>query len=252
MDALAERLALQLDFLKLYTQVRKRPWGLLLYNLENPDYHEANGARYVRCQADESAAVIDEIVRFYRTRRLTPRVDVDPQTEPVDFRQRLEASGFESTPSEYRVMRWQGDAPPPPELPAGVKLAVATPYDIEAVVQIEADDSPWAGTEWLRRRTKTLMAKSSVRYYVIWVDGVPAATAMCFWTDKLGFVESVATRPAYRRRGLASAIIQRMQMDTPTPLMLDVEAENAERVYARRGFAVVGQAPVWSCWLPAD
>ena len=71
MDALAQRLALQLDFLKLYTQVRTRPWGLLLYKLENPDYHEANGARYVRCHADESAAVIDEIVRFYRTRRLT-------------------------------------------------------------------------------------------------------------------------------------------------------------------------------------
>lgn len=252
MDALAQRLALQLDFLKLYTQVRTRPWGLLLYNLENPDYHEANGARYVRCHADESAAVIDEIVRFYRTRRLTPRVDVDPQTEPADFCQRLEASGFESTPSEYRVMRWQGDAPPPPDLPAGVKLAVATPYDIEAIVQIEADDSPWSGTEWLRRRTRTLIAKPSVRYYVIWVDGVPAATAMCFWTDKLGFVESVATRPAYRRRGLASAIIQQMQVDTSTPLMLDVEAENAERVYARRGFDVVAHAPVWSCWLPAD
>ncbi|MEZ4634393.1 MAG: hypothetical protein R2856_05340 [Caldilineaceae bacterium] len=49
-------------------------------------------------------------------------------------------------------MRWQADTPPPPDLPAGVKLAVATPYDVEAVVQIEADDSPWSGTEWLRRR----------------------------------------------------------------------------------------------------
>ncbi|MEZ4830723.1 MAG: GNAT family N-acetyltransferase [Caldilineaceae bacterium] len=57
---------------------------------------------------------------------------------------------------------------------------------------------------------------------------------MCFWTDKLGFVESVATRPAYRRRGLASAIIQQMQADTSTPLMLDVETDDAERVCAAR------------------
>lgn len=250
-DVLAERLALQLEFLKLYTQVRQRPWGLLLYNLENPDYHEANGARYVRCGEDASA-VIDEIVRFYRTRKLTPRVIVDPQTEPADFRQRLEAKGFESSANDFRVMRWQGEPPPPPTLPAGVKLAVATPQDVEAIVQIEADDSPWSGTEWLRRRTRTLIAKPTVRYYVIWVDGVPAATAMCFWTDKLGFIESVATRPAYRRRGLAAAIIQQMQVETSTPLMLDVEADNAERVYARRGFERVAAAPEWSCWLPAD
>lgn len=252
MDVLADRLALQLEFLKLYTQVRKRPWGLLLYNLENPDYYEANGARYVRCTEDNADAVIEEIVRFYRTRRLTPRVDVDPQTEPIDFRQRLEAVGFESTFNQYRVMLWQEETATPPDLPAGVKLAVATPYDVEAIVQIGADDSPWSGTEWLRRRTRTLLAKPSVRYYVVWVDGVPAATAMCFWTDKLRFVESVATRPAYRRRGLASAIIQQMQADTSTPLMLDVETDNAERVYARQGFAVMAEAPVWSCWLPAD
>ncbi|MEZ4634394.1 MAG: hypothetical protein R2856_05345 [Caldilineaceae bacterium] len=73
MAALADRLALQLEFLKLYTQVRKRPWGLLLYNLENPDYYEANGARYVRCTEDDAGAVIEEIVRFYRMRAASPR-----------------------------------------------------------------------------------------------------------------------------------------------------------------------------------
>ncbi len=120
MNALDERLTLQLEFLKLYTQVRKRPWGLLLYNLENPDYHEANGARYIRCTEETATSAIDEIVRFYQTRRLTPRVIIDPQATPVDLRRRLEAKGFESSASSYRVMRWQGEPPPPPSLPAGV------------------------------------------------------------------------------------------------------------------------------------
>jgi GNAT superfamily N-acetyltransferase len=250
MNALEQRLQLQLAFLTLYAQVRKRPWGLLLYNLENPHYYEANGARYIR--TDNPEATIAEIIQFYRTRRLTPRVIVDRATEPSDFRQRLEAHGFESSKHNFRIMRWQGEPLAAPVLPAGAEIVQAGQEHVEAIVTIEAEDAPWSGSDWLRRRTRTLLAAPSVRYYIAWVDGEPAATAMCFQTATAGLVESVATRPAYRRRGLASALIARIQAETCTPLLLDVEEANAERIYVRRGFVVVADAPEWSCWLPAD
>jgi N-acetylglutamate synthase-like GNAT family acetyltransferase len=250
MDARQQRLQLQLAFLGLYTHVRKRPWGLLLYNTENPTYYEANGARHIR--TDDPDAVIEEIVRFYHTRRLTPRVIVDQAAQPADFHTRLEAHGFECDQNNYRIMVWQGDRPPPTTLPEGAQIRRATLEEVEAIVTIEAEDSPWSGTDWLRRRTQTLLAAPSVRYFIAWVDGQPAATAMCFQTEEAGLIESVATRPAFRRRGLASAIIQQIQSDSRVPLFLDVEDEGAERIYARRGFVLAAHAPEWQCWLPAD
>ncbi|MBX3000105.1 MAG: GNAT family N-acetyltransferase [Caldilineaceae bacterium] len=250
MDVRQQRLQLQLAFLRLYTRVRQRPWGLLLYNTENPNYYEANGARYIR--TDDADAVIEEIIRFYRTRRLTPRVIVDQATQPTDFRACLQAHGFECAENNFRIMIWDDDCPQPPVLAEGVEIRRAKLPDVEAIVAIEAEDSPWSGTDWLRRRTQTLIAAPSVRYFIAWVDGQPAATAMCFQTEEAGLIESVATRPAFRRRGLASAIIQQIQSDSDLPLLLEVEDNGAERIYARRGFVVAADAPEWQCWLPAD
>jgi N-acetylglutamate synthase-like GNAT family acetyltransferase len=250
MDAHQQRLQLQLAFLRLYTRVRERPWGLLLYNTENPNYYEANGARYIR--TDDADATIAEIISFYRTRRLTPRVIVDQATQPSNFRKRLEDHGFECAQSNFRIMIWEGENLQSPPLPSGVEIRRATQNDVEPIVTIEAEDSPWSGTDWLRRRTQTLIAAPSVRYYVAWMNGQPAAAAMCFQTEDRGLIESVATRPAYRRRGLASAIIARIQSDSGTPLLLEVEEDGAERIYARRGFILAADAPEWQCWLPAD
>lgn len=248
MDVLEVRMQLQIAFLALYAQVRQRPWGLLVYNLKNPHHYEANSARYVR--TDEAAPAIAEIVRFYRTRRLTPRVIVDSATEPAGFLRQLEDHGFESTLSDFRLMIWQGEQMP--AAPVEAEIRRAGPGDVEAIVAIEAEDAPWSGDEWLRRRTRTLLAAPAARYYIAWVDGAPAATAMCFQTERAGLIESVATRPAFRRRGLASALIAQIQADASTPLLLDVEADDAERIYTRRGFVVAAAAPEWTCWLPAD
>jgi N-acetylglutamate synthase-like GNAT family acetyltransferase len=250
MDAHQQRLQLQLAFLRLYTRMRQRPWGLLLYNTENPNYYEANGARYIR--TDDPDATIAEIISFYKTRRLTPRVIVDQATQPADFRAHLEAHGFECAENNFRIMIWDGESSPPPASPTGAEIRRATQADVEAIVAIEAEDSPWSGTDWLRRRTQTLLAAPSVHYYIAWVEDQPTATAMCFQTEEAGLIESVATRPAFRRRGLASAIIQQIQSDSDLPLLLEVEDEGAERIYARRGFVLAADAPEWQCWLPAD
>jgi GNAT superfamily N-acetyltransferase len=250
MDAHQQRLQLQLAFLRLYTRVRERPWGLLLYNTENPNYYEANGARYIR--TDDPDGTIKEIIAFYRSRRLTPRVIADQATEPANFHTHLEDHGFECSHVNFHIMTWQGERPSLPTLPDGVTIRRATLADVEPIVAIEADDAPWSSFEWLRRRTQTLLAAPSVHYYIAWVEDQPAATAMCFQTEERGLIEGVVTRPPFRRRGLASAIIQQIQFDSGTPLLLEVDDDGAERIYARCGFVLAADAPEWQAWLPAD
>jgi len=249
-DPRAQRRQLQLDLLRLYSQVHSRSWGVLLYNAENPGYYEANGARQIRTTNPDS--VIEQIIRFYQTRGLTPRVLVDEDAEPADLVERLEAHEFESAQNAFRILTWQPQALEASPLPADVRITVATRQDLETLVAIQAEDDPWARVEWLSRRTRTLLAAKTVRYYVAWQQDVAVATAMLFQGKEASLIEGVVTRPEYRRRGLASALIRRIQTQTTKPLLLEVEDDAVERLYTRTGFEIAAEATEWQCWLPAE
>lgn len=249
-DIRTQRLQLQLDLIRLYSQVRQRPWGVLLTNLDNPTYYEANGARQIRTPDPEST--ISEIVRFYRTRRLVPRAIVDEASEPSDLVARFEDHGFEAGESHFRILGWEDAPPPAPTPPAGMHFTLAGRRDLDALVAIQAEDDPWSRPEWLRRRTRELLGARAVRFYLAWQSETPVAMAMYFQGKGRGLIESVATRPAYRRRGLASALVRQIQADAPTSILLEVEDEAVERLYTKLGFTVQAAATEWQCWLPAE
>jgi N-acetylglutamate synthase-like GNAT family acetyltransferase len=249
-DPRAQRHSLQLDLLRLYSQVHTRPWGVLLYNAENPGYYEANGARQIRTENPDS--VIGQIVRFYQTRGFTPRVLVDEDTKPADLVKWLEAHGFESAQNEFRILTWQAHASGRPAAPVEVKITVATRQDLDALVAIQLEDDPWARPEWLHRRTRSLLSAKTIRYYIAWQEEIAVATAMLFQGNDAGLIEGVVTRPDYRRRGLASALIQKIQSETTKPLLLEVEDDAVERLYTRLGFEIAAEATESQCWLPAE
>jgi predicted GNAT family acetyltransferase len=248
-DPRAQRRQLQLDLLHLYTQIHTRPWGVLLYNAENPGYYEANGARQIRTENPD--AVINQIVRFYQTRGLTPRVLVDEEAKPADLVQRLEAHGFESAQNTFRILTWQMQSLELSPLPEDVRITIASRQDLDALVALQMEDDPWARPTWMQRRTRTLLAAKAARYYIAWQGETAIATAMLFQGEDVGLIEGVVTHPAHRRRGLASALIQQIQADAAKPLLLEVD-DAVERLYARLGFEVGAEATEWQCWLPAE
>ncbi len=249
-DYAALRRQLQIDLIRLYSKVMARPWGVLLYNVDNPAYYEANGARQIR--TDDPAAAIAEIVRFYHSRRLLPRVIVDEASQPPDLLARLEASGFEAGESTFHILVWSPQEISPPSLPDDLHVGVAHRRDLDALVAIAAEDDPWANPDWIRRRTRDLVSAKPVRYYLAWHGETPVAAAMLFQGAEMGLIESVVTRPAYRRQGIASALLRQMQADARTPLLLEIEEEATAPLYTRLGFEMAATATEWQCWLPAD
>jgi GNAT superfamily N-acetyltransferase len=101
-----------------------------------------------------------------------------------------------------------------PPLPPGAEIEVVR----TAAGLREHTDAAAAGFEMPRDAVAPLGAPAfldlpDLTYYLARVGGVPAATAMRLTSHGIAGVFTVATLPAYRRRGLGAAITWRAAMD---------------------------------------
>lgn len=243
-------IAADLHAAAIVSTVVEQPWGALCFDTANPHYHDANAARRIRT-ADPDAT-IDAITAFYRSHGLTPRVKVDPTTQPAGFARRLAERGYVCDLSVTRVMAWEGDPPPPPMLPPHVVLRRATPADVRRIAEVQGAAFGYDDVEWIARHLEIEVGDERVRCYVAEWNGVLAATAMVVTTPDVGYISNVATAPAFQGRGLATALIAQAQADAREPLLLEVTEADAERVYRRAGFEARGELRQQICRLPNE
>lgn len=235
----------------VYSRVERRPWGLLCHNTANPGHYDANSAREIRTTADAAPAMVDEIVDFYHGRSLTPRANLDALTAPPGLGRVFAERGFRVESTPMRLMVWEGAPPPLPALTPGTRIDVAGPADAPAVTAVQAEGFGYtADPSWIRGYLPHTLSHPGVRCLLARVDGEPAASGNLVQLTDVGLVEGVATRPAFRRRGLATALTAHIQAVAAGPLVLWVTEENAQRIYARAGFRVELESTSTMAWLP--
>ena len=235
---------------RVFSRAEERPWGILFANPANPEHHDANKAYVLSDIGLAAEAVIDELTSFYHGRGLTPRVNVTPFCDQSDVAGRLRRRGFEVTASRVRVMVWDGGSPAAlaPALPAGVTIEPAGPADLEALARVRAEANGW-DSGWVKRQLAHQLEQAGLRYFLASVDGEPAACACLVELTGPQRLEYVATRPALQRRGLASAVVGRIQREAVGPLILGCVDDGAERLYARAGFTVRAEYSEVGAWL---
>ncbi|WP_027345791.1 GNAT family N-acetyltransferase [Hamadaea tsunoensis] len=105
-----------------------------------------------------------------------------------------------------------------------------------------ADDAAW-WEELFRQVVVDNYDDPEQTFYLLRCDGTPAAVTLTVSTDHVTGVYAVATVPAYRRRGFANLLLQRVHEDAYARedawLTLQVEpGSDAERLYLAAGFTV--------------
>jgi GNAT superfamily N-acetyltransferase len=117
------------------------------------------------------------------------------------------ATGYRLAFSEYLMARSLDDLPP-----ANLTVPVAFVRDETEAAQVNAAD---AETEpWVRPGNREA---SNIRHYYVTHDGVIAARARSWQPDQAcSYVTHVFTHPAYRRRGLALAVMRVLLHDAST------------------------------------
>ncbi|WP_406046930.1 GNAT family N-acetyltransferase [Kribbella sp. NBC_00889] len=155
------------------------------------------------------------------------------------WEERLAGAGFEAT--EVLVhMEAPSDA-----VDGDPITPIATDEDAVAFAEVQGaafldDDDP--DIEWwqamLREKAVKNYSAPEQSLYVLRVDGDPAAVTLVLRSGPVTGIYAVATKPAYRGRGLASALLAQARRDAAGGrLTLQVvEGSDAERLYLKLGF----------------
>jgi ribosomal protein S18 acetylase RimI-like enzyme len=136
--------------------------------------------------------------------------------------------------------------------------------DISAVEEVAGEDllplrreidraEPWATDEEIVDEildaNRLWQAAGNARYFTVRVDGAPVAAADLYSDGRVAQVETVATLPAYRDRGYASAVVLRAvevaQSAGHDLVFIEADAGDwPKELYARLGFEEIGRT--WS------
>jgi mycothiol synthase len=164
----------------------------------------------------------------------------------------LEGRGYAATPHNLRMRIDLDAAPPPPDVPSGIALASFRPGSDGAAVDACVEQSfegAWTHqAQW--RRAKVADARFDPALWIVAREGAEVCgVALC--TPQMfgmGFVESLAVRAPWRRRGVGAALLgeafARLWRAGERSVALSVDADNpaAVRLYERAGMRIAWRA----------
>ena len=84
-----------------------------------------------------------------------------------------------------------------------------SPEQIDAHIDIQLGTIPKEAIEWLRPLRRRWWDLPHLRFYLAYIDGVPAAQAVLDWRDDMAYLAHADTLAAFRNRGLQAALIRR-------------------------------------------
>lgn len=164
---------------------------------------------------------------------------------PIALRERLLAHGFEEDPEPGAIMVLDlQKAPLPPVSPEADIRRIEQASGIEDVIAVE--EQVWGGSfAWMRQRLGAhLQHPGYLSLYVAYVDDVPAASAWSYFHENSHFASlwGGSTVPAYRRRGLYSALLATRMAeatDRGVPYLVIEAGEMSGPIVARHGFELL-------------
>jgi GNAT superfamily N-acetyltransferase len=246
-QALEKLNAHEVRYFAMVAAAEKTPVAWFLHSPELPDYWDANHALHLRDDGRGPEAIVREIVAYYRARGLRPVADVDLIAEAQGIGFALRRRGVLPVIGDTLLMRYpRAERPVLPERGVEVRVVPNETGAGEARLWVETAMCEAEGEEdtpmWLRvAEYEARLPDTECRLYLGLRDGRPAGVCDLFFADGWGRIESVVTRPEWRRHGVASALVARAVGDSlamgNAVTYLFAEAGGAgEQVYRRLGF----------------
>ncbi|HEY2787969.1 MAG TPA: GNAT family N-acetyltransferase [Gaiellales bacterium] len=170
-------------------------------------------------------------------------------------RELLESRGYERAEEHLRMVADLAAAPPAPVWPDGLVAAAFDPGTDGPMVDaciVEAFSNAWSNqAQW--REQKVADPRFDRRLWIVARDGDEVCGAALCMPDTfgMGFVESLAVRPPWRRRGLGAALLlesfHRLWRRGERRVGLGVDGDNAgaRRLYERLGMRIAWTADAY-------
>jgi ribosomal protein S18 acetylase RimI-like enzyme len=232
----------------LFADVRRTPWGAVVTDGRFPRIWDANYAR-----VDHGAPSLDEVAAD-----LTPAlrdvgatafhvVAFDPD-EAAEVLVALSARGHRL--GWDLVMQADPGQPPPGLSPARVEELPPGDELWEAVARslLLFGNEPGEAVAQLRRIETEVLAPGGKRWFGARDDtGAIVSLAALLQLESVGYLDNIATEPAARGRGLASAVTARAMEEAAAAgaaevfLLVDPDDAPVVAMYGRLGFGAQGR-----------
>jgi mycothiol synthase len=181
----------------------------------------------------------------------------------AEARSLLEREGYTPVRYFFRMEIAFSEEPPAASWPAGIAVHSGADEDLRPFYETseEAMAGHWGHVprsfeEWMERRKRSSFDPSL--WFLALVDREPAAIVQCSISDGIGWIDTLAVRRPWRRRGLGYAVLthafRELYERGMRRMALGVDAENptgATRLYERAGMHIGQQYATYSKELRA-
>jgi ribosomal protein S18 acetylase RimI-like enzyme len=225
---------------------RRTRWGMVFSDPRFPLLYDAN-----------HAAVLEEIPGLGLEE---VRADLLPALREAGApHEQIEFWASHGSPAVGHMREVVGDTRDVVMVFAGQPADVGSGVHVAEVVEPNADFLAWyresrsdfgerrelgpAVMEQMYRRDIEVFLPRGLRFFVGFVDGQMAGQATLLGIDGVGYLDSVVTRPEFRRRGVATATVLRavqagIERGDDLVHLLAVKDSGPQRLYERLGFRV--------------
>jgi GNAT superfamily N-acetyltransferase len=234
----------------LVADVLPTTWGAVVTDARFPDVWDANYARVdvasavslARIEADLLPALrragiqVEHVVSFHHEAHGDLLAELSSRGHRIswDLAMVLDGPGAAGAVEEGVAVE---------ELHPGEELWAAAAGSMRDVFAIE----PAAAVEQLLTLERAVLAPAGKRWFAVrGEDGTPVSLGTLLVLDGAGYIDNVATDPAARGRGYASAVVTRIGQETHRAgaarpfLLTDPGSPATVRFYERLGFAPAG------------
>jgi GNAT superfamily N-acetyltransferase len=211
-----------------------------------------NGVIRTRLEAVEADRVIEAVTALFRDRTWLMAWWVMPNSRPADLAERLVAHGFAPWDHDLGMAADLAAVPRTAPVPSGVTIErVLTDAALDDWIRTFGAGFGVPGAAlaaYARLPRGTAPAASLFRYYLAWARGEPVGTALWFPATEAAVVDEIATIPAMRRRGVATAITHAALQDAREAgygTAVLVASSAGTQVYRRLGFQSYGERRIY-------
>lgn len=189
-------------FCESFTRKLETDYGVIFYNPDNPESHDSNHANIFRLDGDIDA-ILDDIVRVYRRRNLTPRIYNAYQEGELDvLRPHLEARGFTVQIHATTIfMLWHPTTIPEIDTPHALRRITQMSDDL--IDLIHTDDEG----DWTINVLKNHLHDERFHLLGLYDQGKCRAMASVKIMDAYSRVDDVKTHRAFRGRHLGTTLM---------------------------------------------
>jgi GNAT superfamily N-acetyltransferase len=249
-DLIARAARAYVDLLALGHTETKGP-GIRLVSWDRaPQIYDANFAcDAIASEPGEARAGLDWFETACAERGLVYRQFVATPATPEAFLAKLALAGFEPESVLQMVLEGELMGPSPPRVEIRrVETSEDRATIQEMILENGAEDdlqhgrSIWSESVGAEMAATKWAKAPALRFWIARVDGADCAH-FSSWpgTEGVGIVEDLYTRPAFRGRGIARALIHHCVADARArgagPLLISADPEDTPaRAYARMGF----------------